>query len=249
MPHVPAPQQLAPAERRGPCSGRAELRSQSQEAAPSSTRRTPRWTSAGQQRYGSYVERLLQAGATRAGLRGECPGTARALPNQARGRQACPQSLLRKKPCSEGTPASNLVRRATPLGHPESPSQRQQRGYPLPTMALVPASANLVSPALAQADGLPGQRSCKCGDPRLRIRCVTFTGLPDLLAALAGAPAPRRAETLGSGSGSGRVARALLAVFQRGRQIWSGAVLGVRPRACHVLRCPCTPSSRASQQT
>ena len=90
-----------------------------------------------------------------------------------------------------------------------------------------------MSPALAQGDELPVQRPRACGDPRLWIRSVTFTGLPDLLAALAGAPAPRRTETLGSGSetgsGSGRMVRALLAGFQRGRQIWSGAALGVRP--------------------
>ena len=74
-----------------------------------------------------------------------------------------------------------------------------------------------------------------------------FTGLPDLLAALAGAQAPPRTETLGSGSGSGsgsgRVARALLAVFQRGRQIWSGAALGVRPWTYCVMRCLCMPAA------
>ena len=95
------------------------------------------------------------------------------------------------------------------------------------------ANANVLSLAVAQGDEPSVQRPRACGDPRLWIRSVTFTGLPDLLAALAGAPP--RAETLGSGSGSGsgsgRVARALLAVFQRGRQIWSGAVLGVRPWA------------------
>ena len=201
--------------------------------------RTLRWTSAGQQRYGSYVERLLRAGVLCAGLRGECPGTARALPDQARGRQACPRSLLSKKLRNGSTPASNLMHciikspdvNVSPFSAtPTCPPER----YP----GLL-ANANLLSPAVAQSDEHLVQRPRACGDPRLRISSVTFIGLPDLLAALAGAPAPQRTETLGSrsgpGSGSGRVARALLAVFQRGRQIWSGAALGVRTWACHVL--------------
>ncbi|KAK9821793.1 hypothetical protein WJX81_005224 [Elliptochloris bilobata] len=61
-------------------------------------------------------------------------------------------------------------------------------------------------------------------DPRLWIQSVTFVGLPDLLGALAGARGAHQGQ--GLGSEPGRVARALLAVFQRGRQVWSGAAHG-----------------------
>ena len=85
----------------------------------------------------------------------------------------------------------------------------------------------------------PSRQQRACSDPCLRIRSVALTGLPALLRALAAAPcAPGPA----AGPGPGLVARALLAVFQRGRQVWSGAVLGVRPKhpptsACDVWVC------------
>ena len=113
-------------------------------------------------------------------------------------------------------------------------------------------------PIPARSEGSPGRPPRACRDPRLRIRSVTLSALPDLLAALAGAPGALAAAASGLGSagapaawsarsrsapvgvlagtsgapaavgvGSGFVARALLAVFQRGRQVWSGAVLGV----------------------
>lgn len=139
-------------------------------------------------------------------------------------------------------------------------------------------------PIPGRTEGSPGRPPQACRDPRLRIRSVTFSALPDLLAALAGAPGALAASGLGSagapvtwsarsrsasvgvlagtsgapaavGVGSGFVARALLAVFQRGRQVWSGAVLGVwhpRPnvwlvhehsfslrRCCEVEDCIC----------
>ena len=78
---------------------------------PASRTANPRWASAGQQRYGAYVERLLQAGALRAGLRAECPGAARALAEQACGRQPCPHNSLKKKLCAGSTLVSSLVHR------------------------------------------------------------------------------------------------------------------------------------------
>ena len=164
--------------------------------------------------------RWLGAGQQRYGLYTEA--LLRCAARRARGRPQAPQSfappLVEPLPCQ----ASNLV--SPP---PVLPGDRQ--------------NGDAAGPEDPRAGPeCPTRQQRACSDPRLRIHSVALTGLPALLRALAaapGAPAPA------AGPGPGLVARALLAVFQRGRQVWSGAVLGVRsdtPPHPPVM-CTCLP--------
>ena len=89
---------------------------------------------------------------------------------------------------------------------------------------LLVALAGSLGPLAAAASGLGSAGAPAAWSARSRPASV------GVLAGTSGAPAA-------AGVGSGFVARALLAVFQRGRQVWSGAVLGVwhaRPDAWQV---------------